>query len=386
MGTTRVKDIRPGSMSSDPRHFTKAGNWVYFTVNSQELWRTDGTAAGTTRITTLLLPNSFDNRPFMASMGDVLYFAATDGVSGYELWKTHGTGAVRVKDILPGPSGSLPIDMRISGGALYFMTNDGVSDVDLWRSDGTEAGTVKVADLPASYLSSSRNWLTPYDGGVAYVAANGTTNELWFARGEETAFLKSSVAVSYGSEAHPAMAVAEGKLFFPARGDSGRTELWQTDGTPTGTRRVATVYIDVATNTPLVPAGDALYFVSSDPVHGRELWSITVASPASRGDFNGDGVTDGSDFLVWQRTLGRQAEFKGSGADGDESGEVDAGDLVVWQDNYGAPNLLPSFAETRTPVAEKPDEASPTPSLPPATSRSCSQPPPTKRPHPLLSP
>ena len=50
--TGLLKDIHPGSQSeSDPTEFTKAGPYVFFaateSVNGRELWRTDGTAAGT---------------------------------------------------------------------------------------------------------------------------------------------------------------------------------------------------------------------------------------------------------------------------------------------------------------------------------------------------
>lgn len=56
---------------------------------------------------------------------------------------------------------------------------------------------------------------------------------------------------------------------------------------------------------------------------------------ADAGDYDGDGRVDGTDFLLWQRTLGAEVEPDGSAADGDESGLVDAGDLVVWKDNFG---------------------------------------------------
>ncbi|MBX3433259.1 MAG: hypothetical protein KF847_08055 [Pirellulales bacterium] len=54
------------------------------------------------------------------------------------------------------------------------------------------------------------------------------------------------------------------------------------------------------------------------------------------GDYNGDGVANGSDFLRWQRQFGMAAVPPGSGADGNGNGVVDAADLGVWKTNYGS--------------------------------------------------
>ncbi|MFM7792318.1 MAG: ELWxxDGT repeat protein, partial [Microcystis panniformis] len=46
-----VKDILPGLSGSDPSYLTTLGNTLFFTafdgVNGTELWKSDGTAAGT---------------------------------------------------------------------------------------------------------------------------------------------------------------------------------------------------------------------------------------------------------------------------------------------------------------------------------------------------
>jgi ELWxxDGT repeat protein len=50
-GTYMLKDINPGSASSNPTNLVVAGNYVFFQATlpgiGNELWRTDGTAAGT---------------------------------------------------------------------------------------------------------------------------------------------------------------------------------------------------------------------------------------------------------------------------------------------------------------------------------------------------
>src|SRR5262245_64030471 len=75
--------------------------------------------------------------------------------TGTELWKSDGTeaGTVRVKDIIPGPSGGFPSRLTPAGSLIFFSASDNTSGVELWKSDGTEAGTVRVKDInpgPAS--------------------------------------------------------------------------------------------------------------------------------------------------------------------------------------------------------------------------------------------
>ncbi|MCA9237297.1 MAG: lamin tail domain-containing protein [Planctomycetales bacterium] len=53
------------------------------------------------------------------------------------------------------------------------------------------------------------------------------------------------------------------------------------------------------------------------------------------GDYQQDGRVNGSDFLLWQRTLGTPVATAGAGADGDFSRVVDAADLDVWMAAFG---------------------------------------------------
>jgi hypothetical protein len=52
------------------------------------------------------------------------------------------------------------------------------------------------------------------------------------------------------------------------------------------------------------------------------------------GDFNGDYVVDGDDFLAWQQVYGSSIPA----ADANGNGLVDAADYTIWRDNLGAGN------------------------------------------------
>src|SRR5687767_332500 len=100
-----VKDVVSGN-SNDPEAFGPMihhQNDVYFQYY-QELWKSDGTTAGTVRIA------GFDYMTNIVSSGDYIYFTADryegegEVYTGHELWRSDGTaeGTVMVKDIYPG--------------------------------------------------------------------------------------------------------------------------------------------------------------------------------------------------------------------------------------------------------------------------------------------
>ena len=81
-------------------------------------------------------------------VGDTLFFAANDGVHGTELWKSDGTeaGTVLVKDINPGVTsygyafGSNPFRLTAVGGTLFFRANDGEHGTSCGRATAPPTG------------------------------------------------------------------------------------------------------------------------------------------------------------------------------------------------------------------------------------------------------
>ncbi len=177
-GTALVADIHPGAGGSGPEQLVVLGDAVVFTaddgVHGVELWRSDGTATGTWLVADVH-PGATGSLPHRFHVaGDTLYFWADDGVHGRELWRSDGTpaGTALVADLRPGPLGSdteygpnhswpYPGGGATWRGMFYFAADDGVSGEDLWRSDGTPAGTHLVADLPDTERGDSLYDLQP---------------------------------------------------------------------------------------------------------------------------------------------------------------------------------------------------------------------------------
>jgi hypothetical protein len=71
-----------------------------------------------------------------------------------------------------------------------------------------------------------------------------------------------------------------------------------------------------------------------------------------RGDYNGDGVVDSRDYIVWRNTTG-QAVPPYSGADGTGDGQVNVLDYIVWKNYYGL--SAPGAGSLQVPISPVPE-------------------------------
>src|SRR6185369_2018659 len=75
--------------------------------------------------------------PF-AALGNTIIFAASDGATGTELWKSDGTsgGTVMLRDINPGSGNSTPASLTALNGKVIFRASDTTYGTELWATDG----------------------------------------------------------------------------------------------------------------------------------------------------------------------------------------------------------------------------------------------------------
>src|SRR5688572_16823185 len=123
-------------------------------------------------------------------LAGALLFAGHSLDTGTELWRSDGTprGTVLLKDISPGPAGSIPSDLTVFNGRVYFIAGDGAGGPNLWASDGTPAGTVRFAKLggapPVTPGTRTPGILTVH-GKSLYFPAGGKAPGLWKTDGTE---------------------------------------------------------------------------------------------------------------------------------------------------------------------------------------------------------
>jgi len=108
------------------------------------------------------------------SYNGVSLFVGNDQLHGAELWRTDGTsaGTWMVKDIFTGPTSSglslnfVTKDAVLASGEIYFIANDGIHGSELWKTDGTTSGTVLAMDINAGIQGSNLQELTSHANGV----------------------------------------------------------------------------------------------------------------------------------------------------------------------------------------------------------------------------
>jgi ELWxxDGT repeat protein len=282
-GTTRLANVTP-------LYLTGTSDTLFFAaddgVHGLELWKSDGTPAGTVMVKDIHPQGSSIGLPtwpdwqVMATLGDTLFLAAEDDRTREELWKSDGTaeGTVMVRNINRATDGSDPRGLTAFQDRLFFQaTQDIYRGSQLWRSDGTAAGTVLLAELFSDYNPWPQGW--PVISGLMFLPANDGVHgfELWKTDGSVTG-TRMVMDINPVGDAFPfpfeyELAVLGDRLFFPANDGSSGIELWQSDGTPTGTARVADIH-PAGSSAPgdLTVVGDRLFFVADDGSHGRELW------------------------------------------------------------------------------------------------------------------
>jgi ELWxxDGT repeat protein len=256
-GTRLVKDIGPGRKSGiQGKALARAGDLLYFAADDGRhgsgLWRSDGTSAGT-RLVKDLGPGwsvAWWDCPVPSTAGDLVYFTAETKRAGLELWVTDGTasGTRLVKDIRRGPKASKPEDLTAVGDLLYFTATDGKHGRELWRTDGTAEGTTLVADLTTGKGGSLLGELAALGDELVFAVWDGSGERvipgILYRTDSTDAGTQPLGPVGGGGglrrhwSEFPATVRVDDRLVLVADDGISGLELWSTDGTAAGTELV----------------------------------------------------------------------------------------------------------------------------------------------------
>lgn len=269
------------------------------TVPPRGLYFSDGTAAGTRT----LLPLVF--RLVAAAdqvAGDRFYFFGSAADEGQALWWTDGSsaGGRKVAALPPGEIRSA----KVAGDRLFFLASDqpfpnGCLSGDpppacqdlmtwrLWTSDGTARGTRALEIVGASRPYEAPLTLHGAQGDGVYVSVRRPSpaeRVLYFSRGTSATTEPLAVyRVDEQLEGLPALSahftVLSGKAVFYALSRDAGAEVWTSDGTAQGTRRITDLAAEQAVSTLFSPppalvtdTGRWVFLAAGDGL-GLQLWS-----------------------------------------------------------------------------------------------------------------
>ncbi len=314
-GTVLVKDILPGLGSSTPINLFELNGALFFSaeeaVNGRELWTSDGTPGGTVLVKDIKTGSGGSAPRPWGRLGSTMLLSAEDDAHGLELWKTDGTGpgTALVKDIWPGTGASNAGDWAeipgyatsaVSGGRLFFSASDGVAGAELWVSDGTAAGTMQLKDINPGADDSWPGTVLAFGSKILFRADDGTHGfELWASDGTEsgTVQVKDISPGATGSTPWEITAMG-GWAWFRANDGTHGSELWRTDGTEVNTGLVVDIQTGSASGIPVFgPAGitaigSQLVFFADDGVRGLEPWTTNGTTTALLADINAAGSSE----------------------------------------------------------------------------------------------
>jgi ELWxxDGT repeat protein len=277
------------------RVFFSASGWG----GNSEMWTSDGTAEGTFPLKDVC-PGPCDSEPrVLGTLNGILLWAGKSDDGWFYLWRSDGTrpGTFRLVEEplrIEGDDsyGRSPVASP-AGGFLYLVSSTGSLDT-LWRTDGTRAGTQAILSFDAGQAVEA---LLAGAGKTFFIV------RLYPGSGDPTWSVWTTDGTAPGTRPVKALdrirprkpQVAGGRLFFAAQNGASGYELWASDGTQAGTRAVTDFVPQQPFGDPQYSdfffrawvSGGHLFFVADDVVHGDELYESdgTVAGTRRITDF-----------------------------------------------------------------------------------------------------
>ena len=273
-GTSKLTVAGVGSLGLFPAGFTVLGDKVLFEGQDANqafnLWVTDGTSTGTSELTVTGAFSLGLGPIFITALGSRELFAGKDAGARYNLWVTDGTSSgtseLMVSGVYPsglfpfGREGGFDLNFAVLGGKVLFNGEDVVGNINLWVTDGTSVGTSELA-VPGAYSGM---------GG-------------------------------FFASIYPHFTALGSKAVFAGEDTSFHYNLWVTDGTSAGTSELvvagarASGLFAITFDPHFAAFGGKVLFEGYDATNRLNLW-ITNGTAAGTSEVTAAGAYSGGRF------------------------------------------------------------------------------------------
>lgn len=273
-------------------------------TRGMDLYRTDGTAAGTTEVLDMTryanLGGSWDSSFFRLAQGTVVVLGSSTDRQRAGIYAVDAIGALvrRVADgTLNNPHSIVPL--RIIDGRLFFEVNY----TYLYVTDGSLAGTKRVISTPLYEIEDvfafggqivvlTNEYIQDVRGTYGRLYSLDETNRrvqrLFDFRSDGGRILSDRAYVKYGAPTTVTAVVgpARDRFVFMRDAPSSGREIWVSDGTATGTRLLKSISPGTENGIEswfLIGLGErALFFAGSEATTGIELWATDGTAAGTR--------------------------------------------------------------------------------------------------------
>ncbi|MEZ4951623.1 MAG: hypothetical protein R2784_19880, partial [Saprospiraceae bacterium] len=292
-GTNLVIDLNYNPQSATPEYIIAFNGKLFFTGRlgnspGSNVIVSDGTEAGT-NVLFQTNPGSNGTPINLIAANDGFYFTARHPTYGLELWKSDGTpaGTKFVKDIWPNDNGinyswfanSSRTNYLTVGNKLYFVGRQTTGlEHALWVSDGTEEGTIQLTDPTNPAHPKQFEAMAEFNGGIIFNGRSAQEGyEPFFSDGtpEGTRLIKNLNTGSTSSlKGSTRFYSWLGRTVFIATHPDGEN-IYITDGTEQGTN---IFYSGLGTNVganhaQLMVLDSSIYYFAFLGTTGFELWN-----------------------------------------------------------------------------------------------------------------
>jgi len=392
------KELNTQEEGSSPANFIELNGVSFFTVKTIDgynMWKTDGTEAGTVQFSNKLIVNISQGELYTTfqKINNELYYCVykdNNTLGQTQLWKTDGIDEILVMDnfystklffinnqvcYFPFGGGfykienqqSIPIKNFISyyssstnypsvslGNQIIFFVQPSFdnSKIQVWKTNGTESGTLQIKSIDSLVYSSGNGKdyykLSIQIGEQAYFILTKLlqinndyqfVTEIWKTDGVNTTMVKRfNITQGYGRYQQLNLANFNEKLIFLNYSPYGyiNSELWISDGTTLGTKIIRTLNTSGYDfyNRKWGILGNKFYF-SDD-----ELWQSdgTQAGTTFLKDLNASGNSNPNYFV----TLNNSLFFKANNNELWQSNGTQAGTTFI--QNLAKPANLPDYS------------------------------------------